>query len=287
MIVSMTGYANNVTERVGRRINIELRSVNARYLELHVRLPDELRALEAQVRERLQQRLVRGKVECRITVQDAEGHTTGFAFNSDLFVSLQTAMEQATEQWPTLVPMNVADVLRWPGMLIERTIFVSIDEVSLVLLDETLLAFHASRQEEGQALARFLHVRLDSMQQQLATLAAHLSIVITAYQQKLQRRFAEIAITAGEERIAQELALFAQRVDVEEEHARLIMHMTAMRTVITTGGAVGKRLDFLLQELNREANTLASKSVSIETTHIALELKVLIEQMREQVQNVE
>ena len=286
VVSSMTGYASVAAEQGGQRVTVELRSVNSRYLEIHFRLADEVRSLEPQLRERLQRELVRGKVECRIAVQSGATQAPSLALNEALLYALAGIAGQVAQAIPAAAPLSVADVLRWPGML-DAGSATALEACGLKLLDEAMLALQLSRRREGAALAQHLRERVEDIRARLAELGTHLPRVLAEYRNRLARRFAEVVVSAGEERIAQELVLFAQRTDVDEECSRLAAHLQAVEALLDRGGPVGKPLDFLMQELNREANTLASKSVAAAVTNVALELKVLIEQMREQVQNLE
>lgn len=287
MIYSMTGYAAVTAKHFEQVLSLDLRAVNSRYLELHFRAADEFRGVELALRERISQHIVRGKVECRIALTAASTLDAGTQLNTVLLDQLAQLAQQIDHRLPQVMPLNVADVLRWPGMLLTQHEQQDLQQPCLALLDQALLEFQASRQREGGKLAEHITERLDKMQLQINQLKPHLPDLIAAYQQKLTLRFAELIGNADDERIPQEVALFAQKIDVDEELSRLQVHINAVRSILKKGGAVGKRLDFMMQELNREANTLGSKSVSVETTQVAMELKVLIEQMREQVQNIE
>lgn len=287
MIYSMTGYAAVSGNYFGQALSLDLRAVNSRYLELHFRASDEFRGVELMLRERISQQIVRGKVECRIalsTVNTLDGATQINVAMLDQLAQLSMQVEQRMER---VMPLTVAEVLRWPGMLLTQYGQQDWQEPCLALLDQALKEFQASRQREGEKLTEHILERLDKMQWHIDQIKPHVPELISTYQQKLTQRFAELIGNAEDERIPQEVALFAQKIDVDEELSRLQVHIQAVRSILNKGGAVGKRLDFMMQELNREANTLGSKSVSVETTQVAMELKVLIEQMREQVQNLE
>ena len=284
---SMTGYASATGEFSGTSVSLELRSVNSRYLEINFRIADELRSLEPVLRERLQQSMQRGKVECRITWSAAESAGIGGDLNRHLLERLAQWAEQIRGDIPDASPLSVADILRWPGVMVQQQKERDMAEPCLALLDQALPAFAASRQREGAKLAEYIIERLDAMQSKITLLEPMLPELIAAYRQKLKLRFDELTADADNDRIMQEIALFAQKIDVGEEISRLQVHMQAVRGILQQRGAIGKELDFLMQELNREANTLGSKSVSVETTRMAMALKVLIEQMREQVQNLE
>jgi uncharacterized protein (TIGR00255 family) len=288
MIASMTGYASRLHNLGVGQAAIELRSINQRYLEIGFRLPDELRPLEPALREMIGQRLARGKVECRIALSPHAPTTKDIGLNQPLLESLAGWQGQIRARFPDARPLGMADILRWPGMLDHGADAAGdwhaglTDAVSR-LLDE----LSASRMREGEKLGQFILARLNDCEAQLAALAPRLPEIVSTYRNKLAARLNEALGQDGHERLAQELALFAQKIDVQEELSRLAVHFDEVRRVLDKGGAVGKRLDFLMQELHREANTLGSKSVSSDMSGTALELKVLIEQMREQVQNIE
>jgi len=288
MISSMTGYATH-TAAVGKAVmTIELRSVNQRYLEIGFRLPDELRAQESAIREAIVQRLSRGKVECRISQMPVPGAVTDIGLNGAILESLAGWQNEVRARFPDAAPLAVAEILRWNGVL-------SSPEDGQADLQQTLLSavagalddLAASRRREGEKLEKHIIERLDRAQALIAEAAGILPGILAAYREKLAARLKDALGEPGNERLAQEFALFAQKSDVDEELSRFAAHIKEVRRTLDKGGAAGKRLDFLMQELNREANTLGSKSVSAETTRISVELKVLIEQMREQIQNIE
>ncbi|KAB2313027.1 YicC family protein [Betaproteobacteria bacterium SCN2] len=288
MIFSMTGYATH-TATVGKvLVTIDLRSVNQRYLEIGFRLPDELRVQEPAIREAIVQRLSRGKVECRISQMALPEAAQDIGLNGTILESLARWQEDVRRRFPDAAPLSVADILRWNGAL--ATGEAGAADATRELLEALGAALDdltASRQREGEKLQGHIVERLDRAETLVAEAAALLPGVLSAYQEKLAARLKEALGEPANERLAQEFALFAQKIDVDEELSRFTAHIKEVRRTLDKGGAVGKRLDFLMQELNREANTLGSKSVSPETTRISVELKVLIEQMREQIQNIE
>ena len=284
---SMTGYASVSSESAGQLLSLELRSVNSRYLELHFRIDDAFRATELALRERIQQRIRRGKVECRIALTATAAAVADPQLNWVLLDQLAQLAGKIEQRIKPVTPLSIAELLRWPGMLLLQQQQADLQAPCLELLDQALLALQVSRQREGEKMAEYIIARLDQMQQQITQLQPHLPELIATYQRKLQQRFHELFAAVDDERIGQELALFAQKIDVDEELSRLQVHMQAVRDIVRQSGSSGKQLDFLMQELNREANTLGSKSVSVETTQVAMALKVLIEQIREQVQNIE
>jgi len=292
MILSMTGYATASAELDSGSLTLELRAVNHRYLDIQLRMPDELRGFESALREAISAQLQRGKVECRINYA-ARGAQSGAALNRGLLQQLAAWNKEVREILPDANPLSVADVLRWNGLL--ETASVSADELRaalLELLQGVLQEFSASRAREGGKLKDFLLQRVEKIEALRTAVMPHVPAAIAAYEQKLAARLREAMQNAAtqdmwDERIRQEITLFASKIDVDEELSRLASHLAEMRRILTQGGAVGKRLDFLMQELNREANTLGSKSVDAEVSRSAMEMKILIEQMREQIQNLE
>jgi uncharacterized protein (TIGR00255 family) len=292
MILSMTGYANASAEYSSGSLSLELRAVNHRYLDIQLRMPDELRGFEGVLREMIAAQLQRGKVECRIShaARNAQGSTQ---LNRDMLNQLAAWSKDVRAVLPEAQALSVADVLRWYGML--ETPSASADELRatlLELLQDTLQEFSASRAREGEKLKDFLLQRVDKIEALRTAVMPHVPAAIAAYELKLVNRLHEALQDAAlkdtwDERIRQEISLFASKIDVDEELSRLSSHLTEMRRILAQGGAVGKRLDFLMQELNREANTLGSKSVDAEVSRSAMEMKILIEQMREQIQNLE
>ncbi len=288
MIYSMTGYASVAREFAFGVLNVELRSVNHRYLDIQFRLPDELRAVEAQLRELLTARLNRGKVECRVTVAATAGASQLPELNDGLLQQLIALDTRVRTTFPAAADLSVSDILRWPGMLGAETLPVEeLQTACRELLQNALNEFAASRAREGEQVKAVLIERATAMEQRVAEVAPRMPQVVAAFQEKLAARLKEAMATGDDERIRQEVTLFANKIDVDEELSRLTTHIVELKRILEKGGAVGKRLDFLMQELNREANTLGSKSVDIAVTQVAMELKVLIEQMREQIQNIE
>jgi len=287
MILSMTGYATASAELDSGSLTLELRAVNHRYLDIQLRMPDELRSLEGTLREAITAQLQRGKVECRINyaVRSAQ---SGATLNRDLLQQLAVWNREVQVVLPDACSLGVADVLRWNGVL--ETPAASVDELRtalLGLLQDVLQEFSASRAREGEKLKEFLLQRVEKIEALRNGVMPHVPAAIAAYEQKLITRLREAMQNAEDERVRQEITLFASKIDVDEELSRLASHLAEMRRVLAQGGAVGKRLDFLMQELNREANTLGSKSVDAEVSRSAMEMKILIEQMREQIQNLE
>ena len=288
MIYSMTGFASTMRELPAAVLSVELRSVNHRYLDLQFRLPEELRALESGLREQVATRLQRGKVECRIGLNPLPHAPHAFDLNPEVLKQLRALSEKLRAAWPSVAGLTAADILRWPGMLgADAVPLEALRAACRSALQTVLDEFTASRAREGEKLKALLLARVAAMEERAAAVAPRMPQVIAAFREKLAARLREALAADDDERVRQEIALFANRVDVDEELTRLATHLTEVKRILGAGGAVGKRLDFLMQELNREANTLGSKAVDIEVTRAALELKLLIEQMREQIQNIE
>ncbi|MGZ8154903.1 MAG: YicC/YloC family endoribonuclease [Burkholderiales bacterium] len=287
MIYSMTGYAVASRELDSGVLNLELRSVNHRYLDVQFRLPDELRSIEPALREVLAARLNRGKVECRISYTPTPGRKS-IDLDAELLAHLVTLDERVRQALPAAHSLGVADLLRWPGMLGADTLNVeALRTVCRQLLELVLEDFTVSRGREGEKLKAMLLERAAAVEQQVSEVAPRMPQVIAAFEEKLSSRLKEALANADDDRIRQEIVLFANKIDVDEELTRLTTHIGELRRVLDKGGAVGKRLDFLMQELNREANTLGSKAGDISITQTSMNLKLLIEQMREQIQNIE
>jgi len=288
MIVSMTGFAAATTELPGCSLIVELRSVNHRYLDIQVRLPDELRSLDAAVRELLTAEIKRGKVDCRIALNHALPGATTLAINAERVAQLRAAAAEVLRHAPGSAPLTVVDILRWPGVLTEPSLPPeALSERAVDLVRQTLVELAGSRLREGEKLKAMLEERCRGIEAQIERIAPRVPAIHAAFVDKLGARLREARLDLDADRLKQELALFATKVDVAEEVSRLATHVAEVRRVLATGGSSGKRLDFLMQELNREANTLGSKSVDAELSQAALEIKVMIEQMREQVQNIE
>ena len=288
MIASMTGFAAAAREDASGNLAVEIRSVNHRYLEFQCRIPDELRALEPQLREAVTQRLARGKVDCRVTFSPAAALSRAIVPEAGALAALAGASARVLEAFPKARDLSVAEILAFPGVVAAEALSADrLREGVLALLAQALSELHQARGREGAKLAALLRERLDRMHTLVQEAKPLMPAAIRAFQEKLAARLAEAGASAGDERLHQEVVLYASRIDVDEELSRLSAHLTEFRHVLDKGGACGKRLDFLCQELNREANTLGSKSVANEITRISVELKVLIEQMREQVQNIE
>ena len=287
MILSMTGYATASAELDNGSLTLELRAVNHRYLDIQLRMPDELRSFEGELRAAITTQLQRGKVECRINYA-ARSAPIGAALNHSLLQRLAIWNKEVQSILPYARSLSVADVLRWNGVLESPTTSTEELRATLLHLVQTVLQeFSAARAREGEKLQEFLLARMEKIEALRNNVMPHVPAAIAAYEQKLITRLRDAMQNADDERVRQEITLFASKIDVDEELSRLASHLTEMRRILSSGGAVGKRLDFLMQELNREANTLGSKSVDAEVSRSAMEMKILIEQMREQIQNLE
>lgn len=291
MIHSMTGYAAASRDLGSAALNLEIKSVNSRYLDIGFRLGEDLRFIEMPLRERIAERITRGKIECRgyLLAQPAQGGSVRERQpNAALLAELNQLDAAVRAALPQAQPLSVAEILRWPGVLGDDTLAAdTLQSAALELFNTLLDEFVASREREGAKLAEVLRSCTSRMREQVSLAAPLLPEALANYRERLAAKLREAVANLDEERIRQEVGVFAAKIDVAEEIARLSTHLDEVERVLKKGGAVGKRLDFLMQELNREANTLASKSVSAQVTAIALELKLLIEQMREQVQNLE
>jgi len=288
MIYSMTGYASASRELPEGVLNLELRAVNHRFLDIQIRMPEELRSVEPALRELLAGKLSRGKVECRLGHNQAVAGAARLELNESLVRQLADLNRQVQAMLPDSQALRVADVLRWPGVLASNALPLdAMREACTVLTQTALDEFNAFRTREGNRLKTFLLDRVARIETLVGTIAPRMPQVLAAYQERLATRLKEALGSSDDERIRQELAIFMTRSDVDEEISRLTTHLVEVRRVLERGGTVGKRLDFLMQELNREANTLGSKAADNEVSQTAVELKVLIEQMREQVQNIE
>jgi uncharacterized protein (TIGR00255 family) len=282
----MTGYAAASAGSPRGTLSLELRSVNSRFLDLQFRIADELRAHESMLRELIAGRVARGKVDCRLSLVEAGGPAAR-ELNPQAVARLKTLADAARRAFPDAPPLRVADVLRWPGLVAEDADDEGQRATVAGLCRRALDELSAARAREGAKLAAGIVERVQAMRAQVQRISPLLPEALAAYQAKITERIKDAIGSADDERIRAEVALFATRADVAEELERLRAHLGEVERVLRAGGAVGKRLDFIAQELNREANTLASKSASAAISDCALELKLLVEQIREQVQNLE
>src|SRR3989344_2540447 len=288
MIFSMTGFAALERETTNGVLIVELRSVNHRYLELQLKLDDSLRGFEPLVRELVTAKLGRGKVECRLSLMQRVDQARQAELDDSVLQQLAKMTAKAQQHFPQSQPLSVADILRWPGVVMsDGTDNAMLADEIREGLTQALQELADSRSREGAKLKILILERLADMEKLVEQVKPLLPLQIKAYQERLTAKLQEAMKSLDEERIRQELIMFAQRIDVDEELTRLTAHLQEVKRILDADSAAGKRLDFLMQELNREANTLGSKSVSTEVSQVSMALKVLIEQMREQVQNIE
>ncbi|MEO8461224.1 MAG: YicC/YloC family endoribonuclease [Dokdonella sp.] len=287
MIRSMTSFASAESDVAAGSLSVELRSVNHRYLELGVRLPEELRSLEPQIRERVAAKISRGKVDFGLRFKPTRGGSNALALDESVIGALADAATSAAKKFPQL-QVDFLSLLSWPGVLLEAEVDQEgLKAAALAVVDAGLDDMIAAREREGERLAGFLRERLDAIAVLVVEVRANLPEIRVALRAKLDQRLAEIKQPVDPGRIEQEIVLQLQKIDVDEELDRLTAHIAEAQRTLDLREAVGRRLDFLMQEFNREANTLGSKSADPRTSQAAVELKVLIEQMREQVQNLE
>ncbi|RUT67268.1 YicC family protein [Morganella morganii] len=287
MIRSMTAFARQEVKRPWGNASWELRSVNQRYLETYIRLPEQLRSLEPVIRERLRQRLTRGKVECNLRFDLSSNAQSALNMNEDLAKQLVAAANWV-KNYSHEGEINPLEILRWPGVMsAQEQDLDTISEELLAALDDTITAFIDAREREGAALKTLIEQRLDGVTEEVRKVRAQMPDILLWQRERLQSKLDDAQIQVDPNRLEQELILLAQRIDVAEELDRLDAHVKETHNILKKKEAVGRRLDFMMQEFNRESNTLASKSINAGITSSAIELKVLIEQMREQIQNIE
>ena len=302
-IYSMTGYAVTTRETSAGTVTIEMKSVNSRFLDLQFRINDDLRAVEPLLREAIMGRLVRGKVECRLSFGRKVVSGNNQSLNSGVVATLSTLQDQLRAQFPDAAPLSINELLRWPGVMEEAEISQESLQAEIVsTMAQTLNAFVETRAREGAALQSVILARVEAMEAIVARITPLVPQLIEQFQHKATERMTEALGLALQgqgngtplatreeslERIRQEVTLYGIRIDIAEELARLSTHLAETRHILKKGGQVGKRLDFMMQELNREANTVGSKAAMKELADASMELKLLIDQMREQVQNLE
>lgn len=284
---SMTAFARTDLQTDTGSFTWEIRSVNSRYLELHFRLPETLRAVESQVREVLRKSLNRGKVECSLKFTP-QVLSQGMNVNETLVSQLNAAADHVHSIIGPGNALDALEILKWPGVLMQPALdSQAIEQDAMQAFEVTLTQLIEMREREGAALAQFISQRIDGIAEQVAKVKALLPQILQAQREALLNKLADLKQQVDPDRFEQEMVIVLQKADVDEELDRLDAHLDEVARILKHKGAVGRRLDFMMQELNREANTLSSKSISHLTTQIAVELKVLIEQMREQVQNIE
>lgn len=288
MTYSMTGFAALEKSIQNATLLLELRAVNSRYLDLHFKLDENLRGFEPAIRELISAQLNRGKVECKVNLIQRPQLNQEAALDGTMMQQLAAMQSQAKVYFPSSRELSMADILRWPGVVLTQ----GVDQDQLLedikqLVQQGLQDLKASRAREGEKLKTLILDRIHQMEMLVEKVKPLLPALAKEYQAKLENKLQDTLKSIDPERIAQELVLFTQRIDVDEELSRLTAHVSEVKRILQGDAPAGKRLDFLMQELNREANTLGSKSVSTQTSQVSMELKVLIEQMREQIQNIE
>ena len=288
MVHSMTAFSRQQVESERGSLAWEIRSVNHRYLEPSVRLPESFRSLENSVRKQLREKLNRGKIECQLRFQALETKETDWKLNLELISKLTRANSEINRQTGGDCLLSSLDILKWPGVISDQSPDEEVhNQEALKLFEEALDDLIATRKREGESLRNLLLTRIKSIQSIVDSIRSKMPAIIAKQRENLILRLEEIKAEFEPTRLEQEIAILAQKADVDEELDRLDSHLQEVKRVIDSDGQIGRRLDFLMQELNREANTLSSKSIVVETTQGAVELKVLIEQMREQIQNIE
>ncbi|WP_428242942.1 YicC/YloC family endoribonuclease [Gynuella sp.] len=288
MILSMTGFARKETSDTWGTLSLEIKAVNHRYLETWFRLPDSLRMAEIPLRERIKKKLSRGKVEVQVRFSPQTQTSNQLNVNTQLVHDLNQAIEQIKTIIPQSSNVNPLNILQWPGVVAEQALDPEQLQAELFkLLDNALDDLLAHRAREGTELAQAIEERLQLISAIVSEVRARLPEIIEEQRANLKTKVGELIEQVDPQRLEQEIVMLAQKIDVAEELDRLDAHVQETRHVLTQKGSVGRRLDFLMQEFNREANTLSSKSILAETTKKAVDLKVYIEQMREQIQNIE
>lgn len=284
MIRSMTAFARVETEGIAW----EIRSVNQRYLDINLKLPDAFRGIESRLREQAKARLIRGKVDCLLRVEGTDPRTAGLDVDDEMVLALHKAIDHISTLTGSSSATSPIEMLRWPGVLRDQqAVDDELSEKVLSLFDDTLDSLTGMREREGRELGEFVKSRLDELERIVASIREEVPAINKRLEERLRDRLKAIESEVDKGRLEQELIYMAQKMDIQEELDRLDTHIEEVRNSLAQSGTVGRRLDFLMQELNREANTISSKAVAANTSLQTVELKVLIEQMREQIQNIE
>ena len=288
MVHSMTAFSRQQLEREWGSLTWEIRSVNHRYLEPSVRLPENFRNLENPIRKQLRDKLYRGKIECQLRLRTVEANQIDWQLNLDLISQLTKANLEINNNIGGDYKLSSLDILKWPGVISDQSIDEEVfNKEAMGLFEKALDDLMVVREREGASLRDAILKRIASIQGIIDSIQANMPSIILKQKENLLNKLEEIKAEFEPIRLEQEITLLAQKADVDEELDRLNSHLQEAKRVLDSSGQIGRRLDFLMQELNREANTLSSKSIVVETTQSAVELKVLIEQMREQIQNIE
>lgn len=286
---SMTGFARREAKLPWGTVIWEIRSVNHRYLEPGFRLPEDFREIEPALRESIRKILQRGKVEVSLYIQQEQENETELGVNLQRVIQLSKAAQQIHEQLGDKAALiNPLELLKWPGVIQKQEVDREAQQAAVIdLFQSALISLVEHRTREGAELEQLIVQRLDAVSAQVVAVRARLPEILQAQREKLQQKIAALGVELDSERLEQEVVLLAQKADVAEELDRLDTHVIEVKRSLKQTDSLGRRLDFLMQELNREANTLSSKAIVSDTTQAAVELKVLIEQMREQIQNIE
>jgi len=288
MVLSMTAFARRQSSFDGTVLVWEIRSVNHRYLEPGLRLPESMRCLEPTIRDLLRKSVARGKVDCQLRLETENNHSTPLRIDPDLVVKLNNASGDILHLTGGGAPLSVIDILKWPGVLCDSDpLGEGLEEQALALFRDTLQELIEARGREGAELKACILKRIDAIREIVTHISSLMPGILAQQKENLRSRLADLSVELDPLRLEQEIALLAQKSDIDEELDRLQTHLNEVQRVLGLAEPTGRRLDFLMQELNREANTLSSKSIVAETTLSAVDLKVLIEQMREQIQNIE
>lgn len=288
MVYSMTAFSRQQLEHEWGSLTWEIRSVNHRYLEPSIRLPENFRSLENPIRKQLRDKLYRGKIECLLRFRTVEANQIDWQLNLDLISQLTKANLEINSNIGGDYKLSSLDILKWPGVISDQSIDEEIfNKEAMGLFEKALDDLMVVREREGASLREAILKRIASIQRIIDSIQAKMPSIILKQKENLLNKLEDIKAEFEPTRLEQEITLLAQKADVDEELDRLNSHLQEAKRVLDSGGQIGRRLDFLMQELNREANTLSSKSIVVETTQSAVELKVLIEQMREQIQNIE
>ena len=288
MTHSMTAFARQESSTESYVLVWEMRSVNHRYLEINIRVPDSLRSIENSIRGAIRSNFTRGKIECHLRYQITENSSSSIKIDTQLVSNLLSATEQIKILSEETSPLGMSDILKWPGVIIDNdSDSLALESDAISLFKKTMEDLKTSRAREGKELGSFIQARSHSVLEIIAKTRELMPQILTRERNQLFEKISKLKIDVDSSRLEVEIVLLTQKADIEEELDRLHTHITEVQRVLTLKESKGRRLDFLMQELNREANTLSSKSIVIETTRSAVDLKVLIEQMREQIQNVE
>ena len=288
MTHSMTAFARQESSTESYVLVWEMRSVNHRYLEINIRVPDSLRSIENSIRGAIRSNFTRGKIECHLRYQITENSSNSIKIDTQLVSHLLSATEQIKTLSEETSPLGMSEILRWPGVIIDNdSDSIALKSDAMSLFKKTMEDLKTSRAREGKELESFIQARSHSVLEIIAKTRELMPQILTRERNQLLEKISKLKIDVDSSRLEAEIVLLTQKADIEEELDRLNTHITEVQRVLTLKESKGRRLDFLMQELNREANTLSSKSIVIETTRSAVDLKVLIEQMREQIQNVE